>query len=189
MKREFLVKIIVPPVVVGLALGAVLIAFFSRNPVAFSPIYGGAVLSDTVQDADTSAVVDKSFDDIKAGDCIGTVSASFTLPVVADAPYHMLGDVLSYRIGSGRFGESGYVYLQTDRNNLKKLKNDISFSAQGCFDKHDYVLVQTERFDTEDALLHAAPAVGKCVIIYAQDAGTIGLRSTYTALIFEEVQL
>ena len=48
---------------------------------------------------------------------------------------------------------------------------------------------ETKRFDSVDALMAYTPDIAKCAIIYAYDSAEIGVKSTCTALIFEEVQI
>ena len=189
MKKDFLVKITVFPLVFAVLVATVCTTYFCLNVEIFSPVYEGTVLSAFENTANTEKVVNKDFDEVVSGDCIGKVSAGEELAIVADAPYHQLDSVLSYEIGSGEFGKSGYVYLLTDSKNLAKLKNAITFTADGCFEKHDYVLTGEKHFKSADALKLYTPDINKCVVVYAQDSAGVGIKSTYTALIFEEVQL
>lgn len=189
MKKDFIVSITVLPLVLGVIITIACVSFFSLHFEVFSPVYEGVTLSDFEQSADTSKVVDKDFSAIEPGDCIGKITTQNEIMLVADAPQHQLGDVVSYKIGSAEFGKSGYIYMQTDSKNLKRLKDEISFSASGCFDKQDYVLVDTKRFDSEDALMAYTPDIAKCAIIYAFDSTSAGVKSSCTALIFEEVQI
>ena len=187
MKKDFLIKFSVLPLIFGTFLAIVAITFFCVHSEIFSPVYDGTVLAYHEQSADTSKLAD-SLEDAKDGDLIGTVQAKKNFPIVVNAPYHQLDDVLSYKDG-GKFGTSGTVYLETDNRVLKTLEKSISFRADGCFDTHDYVLVRAKSFSNIDALKAYNPDINKCVIVYAQPAGKIGLKSGYKALVFEEVQL
>ena len=189
MKRDFIVKITALPIIFGVIIAVACASFFCMHFEVFSPVYEGVTIAEFEQTADTSKVVDKDFGAIESGDCIGKITTQDEIMLVADAPQHQLGDVISYKIGSAEFGKSGYIYMQTDSKNLKKLKNEISFSASGCFEKHDYVLADTKSFKSEDELMTYTPDIAKCAIVYAYDNAAVGVNSTCTALIFEEVQI
>lgn len=189
MKRDFIVKITVLPIVFAMVIAIACTAFFCMHFEVFSPVYEGVTLADFEQTADTSKVVDKDFGDIEAGDCIGKITTQNEIMIVADADPHQIGEVVSYKIGSAEFGKSGYIYLQADKAQLESLKKDISFSASGCFKKQDYVLVQTKNFDSLEALMAYTPDIAKCAIVYARDTAELGIKNSYTALIFEEVQI
>ncbi|MBR0412383.1 MAG: hypothetical protein IJI47_02275 [Eubacterium sp.] len=189
MNRDFIIKVTVLPLLLGVIITIASVTFFSMHFDVFSPVYEGVTLADFEQTADTSKVVDKDFSEIEPGDCIGKITTQNDLMLVANAPQHQLGGVVSYKIGSAEFGKSGYVYMQTDIKNLKRLKSEISFSASGCFDKCNYVLAETKHFNSVDALMAYTPDIAKCAIIYAYDSAEIGVKSTCTALIFEEVQI
>ena len=190
MKKEFLLKTTLLPAILAVIATVVCVSFFVNHAALFSPVYEGTVMSYFDSLTDTSQVVDKSFDEIEKGDCIGTVTAAKgEFPIVADAAYSQLDDVLSYDMNSAEFGKSGYVYMLTDGRVLGEIENSITFTAEGCFEKHDYVLVETKRFNSENALKAYAPDINKCIIIYAQESGAIGLKDSFKALVFEEVQL
>ena len=189
MNRSFWLKNTVVPVIIGIVCSIFAIAFFNANPAVFSPVYEGSVLAKHEATADTSAIVDKSFDEIEPGDCIGKISVSGGVPLVADAPYHQLGEVISYDTQSAAFGKAGYVYLLMDNKHLAALDKAISFTAEGCFDKHDYVLVGTKTFGTVDEVRAYTPDINRGIIAYAQQKGKIGVKNAYKVLVFEEVQL
>lgn len=189
MDSKFWVKNAVVPVVIGIICSIFAIAFFNANADIFSPVYEDSVLANHETTADTSAVADKSFDEIAKGDCIGKISISGGTPIVADAPYHQLGEVISYDMQSAEFGKAGYVYLETDNKHLSELEKSISFTAEGCFEKHDYVLVGAKKFSSVDAIKAYTPDINRGIIAYAQEKGKIGLKNTYKVLVFEEVQL
>ncbi|MBR3149089.1 MAG: hypothetical protein IKF64_02880 [Eubacterium sp.] len=189
MKRDFILKITVLPIALGIVFSIVTVSVFCFKADMFAPVYEGVVLSKYEAAADTSKVVEKPFDEIEAGDCIGTLKGEKDYPIVADAPYHQLDDVVSYDIGSAEFGKAGYVYLNTDINVLRELEKAIVFRAEGDFEKHDYVLTDTKDFKTLEAVKAYAPKLNKCIIVYAPEVGKIGLTGNYKALIFEEVQL
>ncbi len=189
MKKDFVIKITVLPLALAVVFTLIFVTFFCLRADIFTPVYEGTVISSFESNADTSKTVDKTFDKIEKGDCIGTIKAEKDYPLVADAPYHQLGSVVSYDIGSAEFGKAGYVYLKTDIKVLRELENSIVFRAEGCFEKHDYVLTETKSFMTEYALKSYTPNLNKCAVVYAVDSGKLGLKDSYRVLVFEEVQL
>jgi len=189
MNKEFWLRNTVVPVFIGIFFAIICVTFFITHADIFSPAYEGAVLAHHEQTVDTSAVVDKPFEEIAEGDCIGKISVDGGLPIVAAAPYHQIGDVLSFEMDSAQFGKAGYVYLMTDARHLADIQKAISFTAEGCFEKHDYVLVGTREFGSVDEIKAFAPDINRGAIIFAQERGILGLKDRYKALIFEEVQL
>ena len=187
MKKDFLIKFSVLPLIIGVFTAIAAITFFCVHVDIFSFVDEGTVLAKHEQYADTFESAD-SVETAADGEMLGTVKAKESFPIVVNAPYYKLDDVLSYE-KSGEFGKSGIVYLETDNRVLKTIENSISFRAEGCFDKHDYVLVSAKNFGSLEALKAYSPDINKCVVIYAQNAGKIGLKNNYRALVFEEVQL
>ena len=189
MKKDFIIKITVLPLALAVAFTVVFVTIFCLKADMFSPVYEGTKIAAFEQSADTSETVDKAFDKIEKGDCIGAIKAQKDYPLVADASYHQLGDVVSYDLGSAEFGKSGCVYLKTDIVTLREIENSIVFRAEGCFEKHDYVLTEAKTFMTEYAIKAYTPNLNKCAVVYAVDAGKLGIKNSYRALVFEEVQL
>ena len=190
MYREFFLKTLLLPIILAVIATIFFVMIFTGHNDIFSPVHEGAVLSHFENAGGDMNVVDKSFDEIVQGDCIGAIKAAKgEFPIVAEAEYTQLNDVLSYDMKSAEFGNAGYVYLFTDGRVLGEIENSISFTAEGCFEKHDYVLVDSKTFASEDAVKAYAPDINKCVIIYAQEKGVVGLKASYKALVFEEVQL
>ncbi|MBQ7203801.1 MAG: hypothetical protein IJS03_07285 [Eubacterium sp.] len=190
MKREFVIKSIVAPLIVGVVLSAFMLLYTNSRVQTYADSFSDVKLAYFDEKYDTSKVVDKEFKDIKTGDCIGeAVFGSSKMPIVVNAPYSMLYDAVSLDTDSAEFGRGGYVYLKTNGDTLSQLEKSISFYADGCFDKTSYVLVDTMTFDSVAQLKAYAPALSRAAVVYAAESAQIGVKSGVRALIFEEVQL
>ncbi|MBE6720088.1 MAG: hypothetical protein E7571_05460 [Ruminococcaceae bacterium] len=189
MNRDFILKITVLPFILGIICTIIAVTFFSLKSETFVPVYKGTVLSYYEDTADVSKVSDKPLDEAVAGDCIGKIVTDTEIPIVADAPYHMLDTAVSYESGSAQFGKAGYIYFKTDGRILNSLKKSISFSVKQASQQYSYVLVETKHFDTADAVKAYAPDINRGIILWSQDSADLGLKESYTALIFEEVQI
>lgn len=185
MKKDLLIKGLLYPLCIGVALG---LAFFLYSLSAGDLLVVNEQNAIAYFDSDKKEENQNSENEfeLKKGQVLATAKfGKNSMDVVFDADYSDLDDSISFVKGS-LFGNAGFGYCYSLENNIKDFdKKEIILSTSNGEYKYAY----HSSFSTKnenDVFLHKLPK-GRGFVLYYQKAGSYGFSSDYEALVYKEV--
>ncbi len=186
MKKDLLIKGIVIPLCIGVALG---LAFFLYSLSAGDSlaVEGQNAVAYYDNDSKESNSSSSNIVDLTQGQIVATAKfGQNSIDVRYKSSYSDLSDCISLVRGNP-FGAVGYGYYYALENNISGFDKD-EIIVDAFYGNYRYKYVSSFSVGNETSVfLHSIPK-GSGIVIYYEKADSYGFSGEYEALVFREVE-
>lgn len=183
MKKDFILKVIVLPVILALVTGIVFFFILSERGAKLFPAANNVNLAYY----DNLSPDDEVHDDLAPNVMLGSINSNGELKLRYKADYSNLIDCASLTKGSADFGATGCNYIKINSNNVSKISTSDPLTVIRNDGEYTYEYAGEKLVESENEALSLAPEGRSSLIVYYRVTKGTGLTDEYYALIYKGV--
>ncbi len=183
MKKDFVLKGVVLPVVLAAVTGALLFLNLNNNAAKAFPVADGQSLA-----AYDELKPDETVNDALAPNVfMGKLISEGELDLRYEADYSNLLSCASVCKGSAEFGRTGCIYIKLNTNNVSQISTSEPLTITDSKGEYTYEFVGEKLVSNETEALSLAPPYENSVVVFYRVTKGLGLTDDYYALTYKGV--